>query len=59
MPRIASSALAMTAVLLATLGGSAISAPDKDSVKVPDGLALAEFGGYEDWQTMPSARPAR
>jgi hypothetical protein len=52
MPRIASSALAMTAVLLATLGGSAMSAPDKDSVKVPNGLALAEFGGYEDWQTI-------
>ena len=52
MPRIAPIPFAMTAVLLAALGSSAISAQDKDSVKVPNGLAFAEFKGYEDWQTI-------
>ncbi len=39
-------------VLIATLGGRAISAPDKYTVTVPDGLAFSEFKGYEDWQTV-------
>jgi hypothetical protein len=42
----------ITAVGLAILGGSAISAQDKYTVKVPDGLAFSEFRGYEDWQTV-------
>ena len=32
--------------------GSAISAPDKYSLQVPNGLAFAEFKGYEDWQAV-------
>ena len=39
-------------VLLAALGSVAISAQDKYTVKVPDGLAFSEFRGYEDWQTV-------
>jgi hypothetical protein len=40
-------------VLLAFLGASvAASSQDKYSVKVPNGLALAEFKGYEGWQTI-------
>jgi hypothetical protein len=38
--------------LLAAVAGSAISAPDKYTLQVPDGLAFAEFKGYEDWQTV-------
>ncbi len=38
--------------VLAALTCSAISAPDKYSVQVPDGLAFSEFRGYEDWQTV-------
>jgi hypothetical protein len=34
------------------LGGRAISAQDKYTVKVPNGLAFSEFWGYEDWQTV-------
>jgi Cytochrome P460 len=40
------------AVLLAVLGGMALAAQDKYTVKVPNGLGFAEFRGYEDWQTV-------
>ena len=39
------------AVMLAVLGSKALSA-DKYSVKVPDGLAFAEFRGFEDWAAV-------
>ena len=44
------------AVWLAVLGGLAISAEDKYDVKVPGGLAMAEFRGYEDWQAISISR---
>ena len=34
------------------VGGTAISAQDKYTVKVPGGLAFSEFRGYEDWQLV-------
>jgi hypothetical protein len=40
------------AALLAAIGGVAIAAQDKYSLKVPGGLAFSEFRGYEDWQTI-------
>ena len=42
----------VVAVTLAIIGGKAISAQDKYSVQVPDGLAFAEFRGYETWQLI-------
>jgi hypothetical protein len=42
----------MVAVVLAVLGASAISAQDKYTVQVPDGLAFSEFRGYEEWQVI-------
>ena len=42
----------MIAVVVAVLGGRAISAQDKYTVQVPNGLAFSEFRGYEDWQTV-------
>jgi len=36
--------------LLAT--GVAISAQDRYTLKVPNGLAFSEFRGYEGWQTI-------
>jgi mono/diheme cytochrome c family protein len=30
----------------------AVSAQDKYTLKIPNGLAFAEFRGYEDWQTV-------
>ncbi|MEA3178356.1 MAG: hypothetical protein QOI59_1879 [Gammaproteobacteria bacterium] len=40
-------------VSLAVLAtGAAISAQDKYTVKVPNGLAFSEFKGYEGWRTI-------
>ena len=47
------------AVWLAVLGGLAISAQDKYDVKVPGGLALSEFRGYEGWQAISISRNER
>lgn len=44
--------IAAIAVSLGVLGGAAIAAQDKYSVRVPDGLALSEFRGYEKWQVI-------
>ncbi len=41
---------------LALVGGVALSAPDKYAAKVPGGLALAEFRGYESWQAISMSR---
>jgi hypothetical protein len=38
--------------VLAALGGRAISAQDKYTVQVPNGIAFAEFRGFEDWATV-------
>jgi hypothetical protein len=48
---LAAASIAIAATALA-LGGRAISAQDKYTVKVPNGLGFAEFRGYEDWQTV-------
>src|SRR3954471_12812198 len=37
---------------LAALGSVAIAQQNKDTAKVPDGLALSEFKGYEKWQVV-------
>jgi len=40
-------------IALAVLAiGTALSAPDKYTVKVPDGLAFSEFRGYENWSVI-------
>jgi len=38
--------------VIAVMGGWAIAAQDKYTVKVPNGLAFSEFRGYEDWQAV-------
>ena len=43
---------AAIAVVLAVLGGRAISAQDKYTVQVPNGLSFSEFRGFEDWPTV-------
>jgi len=43
-------------VWLAALGGLAVSAQDKYTVKVPGGLAFSEFRGYEGWQVISMSR---
>jgi hypothetical protein len=46
----------VTMVSLAVLGGLALAAQDKYSLKVPGGLAFSEFRGYEAWQTVSVSR---
>ena len=53
MTKISSGMLVIGAVALAVLvGGNAMSAQDKYTVRVPNGLAFSEFKGYEAWQTI-------
>ena len=52
MTRIPFWLMVMIAVVLALLGGRAISAQDKYTVQVPNGLAFSEFRGYEDWHVI-------
>jgi hypothetical protein len=53
MTRIVSRLMVIIAVVLAVvMGGRAMSAQDKYTLKVPDGLAFSEFKGYEGWQTI-------
>jgi hypothetical protein len=40
------------ALVLAVFGGRAISAQDKYTVEVPNGLAFSEFRGFEAWQVV-------
>ena len=42
----------MAAALAVLATGAAISAQDKYTVKVPGGLALSEFRGYEGWPVI-------
>jgi hypothetical protein len=50
--KIASLLIVISAVVLAVLGSRAISAQDKYSLSVPNGLAFSEFRGYEAWQVI-------
>jgi Cytochrome P460 len=38
--------------VFAVVGGWAMSAQDKYTLKVPNGLAFSEFRGYESWQVV-------
>ena len=42
---------------LAALGGMALAAQDKYTVQVPNGLALSECRGYEDWPAVAASQP--
>ena len=44
---------------LVVVGGLAMSAQDKYAAKVPGGLAMAEFRGYEGWQAISMSRSER
>ena len=53
MTRMSSSAaVVIGGAALALLGGGAISAQDKYTLKVPGGLAFSEFRGYEGWHAV-------
>jgi hypothetical protein len=38
--------------MLALSGERAVSAQDKYTVQVPNGLSFSEFRGFEDWATI-------
>jgi hypothetical protein len=42
---------------LAVLGGMTVAAQDKYTVQVPNGLALSECRGYEDWPAVAVSHP--
>jgi Cytochrome P460 len=42
--------------VLAVVSGIAISAQDKYTAKLPDGLPLSDWRGYEDWQLISSSK---
>jgi len=44
--------IATVTALVSALGGSAMAAQDKYTVKVPGGLAFSEFRGYESWNVV-------
>lgn len=45
-------AAAYASILLALFGAIAIAAQDRYTLQVPNGLAFADFRGYEDWQDV-------
>ena len=44
--------LSISASIAVLAGGVAISAQDKYTVQVPNGLGFSEFRGYEDWSVI-------
>ena len=48
--------IAIATAVLAVLGGTAVYAQDKYSLKSPSGIAFSDFRGYEDWAVVSSAR---
>jgi len=52
MKRTPSPAIVIIAVSLAVLGGMALAAQDRNTLKVPNGPAFSEFKGYENWQNV-------
>src|SRR5258705_9564102 len=48
--------IAIATAVLAGLGGTAVYAQDKYSLKSPSGIAFSDFRGYEDWAVISSAR---
>jgi hypothetical protein len=52
MTRIPYPAILVIVVMLAVLGGMALAAQDKYTLKVPNGLAFSEIRGYENWQDV-------
>src|SRR3982750_3543114 len=54
MPKVSCAMMAMMAVSL--VGGTAVYAQDKYSLKSPSGIAFSDFKGYEDWAVVSSAR---
>src|SRR5438045_8669523 len=48
--------IAIATAVLPVLGGAAVYAQDKYSLKSPSGIGFSDFKGYEDWAVVSSAR---
>src|SRR3979490_620218 len=48
--------IAKATAVVGLLGGAAVYAQDKYSLKSPSGIAFSDFKGYEDWALVSSAR---
>ncbi len=48
--------IAISAVVLAALGGMALAVQDKYTLQVPGGIAFSDFRGYEGWQVVSVAQ---
>ena len=46
------SAISIIVGLLAAAGGIAVSAQDRYTPRVPNGLSFSEFKGYENWRDV-------
>jgi len=49
------SGLKITGLLLPIVGGIAFAAQDRNTLRVPNGLAFSEFKGYEKWQMVAAS----
>jgi len=52
MRKFRSPAILVSAVVLSGVGGLALAAQDRSTLKVPGGLSLSEFKGYEAWESV-------
>ena len=52
MTRSPSSMIAIILVLSALSAGMAVAAQDRYRLRIPDGLAFADFRGYENWEDV-------
>jgi Cytochrome P460 len=57
MRRIPSSLVVIVGVVLVAFCGMALATQNKDTVQVPNGLALSECSGYEDWPAVAVSQP--
>ena len=48
--------IAIATALVVIVGATVVHAQDKYGLKSPDGVAFADFEGYEDWPVVSSAR---
>ena len=55
--RMSAPGIVITVIMPAALGGMALAAQDKYTVQVPNGLALSECRGYDDWRAVAASRP--
>jgi hypothetical protein len=48
--------VATIVLVTAVVSGVAISAQDKYTLKLPDGVAFSDFKGYEDWRLISTSK---